>query len=139
MMSGDESLEDDHPAGVGGALEERVGHLGDVHVGGVGGRHQVCEHRQVETEVRGQRYRHVILLFRSSVFCDLQGPPARNTDHRATHLAICLRRSCKKHCKSAFAGYQCCVLHMRLRRKESRVKERREGGEFSPSSVEGRR
>lgn len=37
MMGGDEGLEDDHPAGVGGALEQRVGHLGDVHVGGVGG------------------------------------------------------------------------------------------------------
>lgn len=37
MMGGDEGLEDDHPAGVGGALEQRVGHLGDVDVGGVGG------------------------------------------------------------------------------------------------------
>lgn len=37
MMGGDEGLEDDHPAGIGGALEQRVGHLGDVHVGGVGG------------------------------------------------------------------------------------------------------
>lgn len=37
VMGGDEGLEDDHPAGVGGALEQRVGHLGDVDVGGVGG------------------------------------------------------------------------------------------------------
>lgn len=37
VMGGDEGLEDDHPAGVGGSLEQRVSHLGDVHVGGVGG------------------------------------------------------------------------------------------------------
>lgn len=37
VMGGDESLENDHPAGVGGALKQRVGHLRDVHVGGVGG------------------------------------------------------------------------------------------------------
>ena len=42
VMGGDEGLEDDHPAGVGGSLEQRVSHLGDVHVGGVGGWHQVC-------------------------------------------------------------------------------------------------
>lgn len=37
VVSGDEGLEDDHPAGIGGSLEQRVGHLRDVHVGGVGG------------------------------------------------------------------------------------------------------
>lgn len=37
MMSGDEGLEDDHPAGIGGSLEQRVGHLRDVYVGGIGG------------------------------------------------------------------------------------------------------
>ncbi len=42
VMGGDEGLEDDHPAGVGGSLEQRVSHLRDVHVGGIGGRHQVC-------------------------------------------------------------------------------------------------
>lgn len=42
MMSGDEGLEDDHPAGIGGSLKQCVSHLRDVHVGGIGGRHQVC-------------------------------------------------------------------------------------------------
>lgn len=37
VMSGDESLENDHPACIGGPLKQRVGHLRDVHVGGVGG------------------------------------------------------------------------------------------------------
>jgi len=48
-MTGDEGLEDDHPAGIGGSLEQRVGHLGDVHVGGVGGRHQVCNATRKQT------------------------------------------------------------------------------------------
>lgn len=42
MMSGDEGLEDDHPAGIGGSLKQCVSHLRDVHIGGIGGRHQVC-------------------------------------------------------------------------------------------------
>lgn len=42
VMSGDESLENDHPACIGGPLKQRVSHLRDVHVGGVGGWHQVC-------------------------------------------------------------------------------------------------
>lgn len=42
VMSGDEGLEDDHPAGVGCPLKQRVSHLRDVHVGGIGGWHQVC-------------------------------------------------------------------------------------------------
>lgn len=42
VMGGDEGLEDDHPACIGGPLKQRVSHLRDVHVGGVGGRHQVC-------------------------------------------------------------------------------------------------
>lgn len=42
VMSGDEGLEHDHPAGVGGSLKQRVSHLRDVHVGGVGGWHQIC-------------------------------------------------------------------------------------------------
>lgn len=46
VVGGDEGLEDHHPAGVGGPLEKRVGHLGDVHVGGVGGRHQVCKRQR---------------------------------------------------------------------------------------------
>lgn len=37
VMSGDESLENDHPACIGGPLKQRVSHLRDVHVGGVGG------------------------------------------------------------------------------------------------------
>lgn len=37
VMSGDEGLEDDHPAGIGGSLEQRVSHLRDVYVGGIGG------------------------------------------------------------------------------------------------------
>lgn len=54
-MSGDERLENDHPARIGGPLEQRVSHLRDVHVGGVGGRHQVCNtaaDRPSSTEVR---------------------------------------------------------------------------------------
>lgn len=42
VMSGDESLENNHPACIGGPLKQRVSHLRDVHVGGVGGWHQVC-------------------------------------------------------------------------------------------------
>lgn len=37
MVSGDERLEDDHPAGIGGALKQCVSHLRDVHIGGIGG------------------------------------------------------------------------------------------------------
>lgn len=37
VMSGDKSLEDNHPAGVGGSLKQRVSHLRDVYIGGVGG------------------------------------------------------------------------------------------------------
>lgn len=37
MMCGGEGLEDDDPAGIGGPFKQRVGHLRDVHVGGVGG------------------------------------------------------------------------------------------------------
>lgn len=59
VMGGDEGLEDDHPASIGGALEQRVGHLGDVHVGGVGGRHEVCGRRQ---EKRGQCQRSDVLV-----------------------------------------------------------------------------
>ena len=50
VMAGDEGLEHDHPAGIGGSLKQRVSHLRDVHVGGVGGRHQVCKvhsHREM--------------------------------------------------------------------------------------------
>lgn len=36
VMSGDKSLENDHPACIGGPLKQRVSHLRDVHVGGVG-------------------------------------------------------------------------------------------------------
>lgn len=42
VMTSDEGLEDDHPAGIGGSLKQRVSHLRDVDVGGVGGWHQVC-------------------------------------------------------------------------------------------------
>jgi hypothetical protein len=42
VVASDESLEDNHPAGVGGSLKQSVRHLGDVHVGGVGGTHQIC-------------------------------------------------------------------------------------------------
>lgn len=37
VMSCDEGLEDDHPAGIGGSLKQSVSHLRDVHVGGIGG------------------------------------------------------------------------------------------------------
>lgn len=37
VMSGDEGLEDHHPAGIGGSLEQCVSHLRDVHVGGIRG------------------------------------------------------------------------------------------------------
>ena len=37
VMSGDEGLEDDHPASIGGSFKQRVSHLRDVHVGGIGG------------------------------------------------------------------------------------------------------
>lgn len=37
VMSGDEGLEDDHPACVGGSFKQRVCHLRNVHIGGVGG------------------------------------------------------------------------------------------------------
>lgn len=37
VVCGDEGLEDDHPAGVGGSLKQCVSHLRDVHVGGIGG------------------------------------------------------------------------------------------------------
>lgn len=37
VMTGDEGLEDDHPAGIGGSLKQCVSHLRDVHIGGVGG------------------------------------------------------------------------------------------------------
>lgn len=37
VMAGDQGLKDDHPAGVGGPLEQCVSHLRDVHVGGIGG------------------------------------------------------------------------------------------------------
>lgn len=37
VMTGDKGLEDDHPAGIGGPFKQRVSHLRDVHVGGIGG------------------------------------------------------------------------------------------------------
>lgn len=37
VVSGDKSLEHDHPACIGGPLKQSVSHLRDVHVGGVGG------------------------------------------------------------------------------------------------------
>lgn len=37
VMSGDEGLEDDHPAGIGGSLKQCVSHLRDVYIGGVRG------------------------------------------------------------------------------------------------------
>lgn len=45
MVSSDERLEDDHPAGIGGALKQRVSHLRDVHIGGIGGGNQIYKHR----------------------------------------------------------------------------------------------
>lgn len=72
VMSGDESLENDHPACIGGPLKQRVSHLRDVHVGGVGGWHQVCntaterrsipdvhflsQRQRLNLEESGQRY-----------------------------------------------------------------------------------
>lgn len=64
-MGSDEGLEDDHPAGIGGALEQRVGHLGDVHVGGVGGRHEVCGRRQ---EKRGQCQTYSLAIIQIFIF-----------------------------------------------------------------------
>jgi hypothetical protein len=37
MVCGDEGLEDDNPAGVGGPLKQSVSHLRDVHIGRIGG------------------------------------------------------------------------------------------------------
>lgn len=43
VVCGDQGFEDHHPAGVAGPLHQRVGHLGDVHIGVLGGLDQVWE------------------------------------------------------------------------------------------------
>lgn len=43
VVRGDQGFEDHHPAGVAGPLHQRVGHLGDVHVGFLGRLDQDCE------------------------------------------------------------------------------------------------
>lgn len=52
MVRGDERLEHNHPAGVGGPLEQRVGQLGNVHVHLVGAVDQIWDTRQVVQRVR---------------------------------------------------------------------------------------
>lgn len=63
VMRGGEGFEDDHPAGIGGPLEQRVSHLRDVHVGGVGGRHQVC---------KVHSHKEKLLVFRSFIQFGMQ-------------------------------------------------------------------
>lgn len=41
VVCGDQSFENHHPAGVAHPLHQRVGHLGDVHVGVLGGLDQI--------------------------------------------------------------------------------------------------
>lgn len=43
VVCGDQGFEDHHPAGVAGPLHQRIGHLGDVHIGVLGGLDQVWE------------------------------------------------------------------------------------------------
>lgn len=43
VVRGDQGFENHHPAGVAGPLHQRVSHLGDVHVGFLGGLDQDCE------------------------------------------------------------------------------------------------
>lgn len=46
----DEGFEDDHPAGVGGPLEQRVGQLRNVHVHLVGAVDEICAGDQTAQE-----------------------------------------------------------------------------------------
>lgn len=41
VVCGDERFEDHHPAGIHRPLEQRVGHLWDVHIGLIGGGDQI--------------------------------------------------------------------------------------------------
>lgn len=41
VVCGDQGFENHHPAGIASPLYQRVGHLGDVHVGFLGGLDQV--------------------------------------------------------------------------------------------------
>lgn len=43
VVCGDQGFENHHPAGISGPLHQRVGHLGDVHIGLLGGLDQVWE------------------------------------------------------------------------------------------------
>lgn len=43
VVCGDQGFENHHPAGIASPLYQRVGHLGDVHVGFLGGLDQVWE------------------------------------------------------------------------------------------------
>ena len=43
VVCGDQGFKNHHPAGVAGSLHQHVGHLGDVHVGFLGGLNQDCE------------------------------------------------------------------------------------------------
>ncbi len=49
VVCGDEGFEQDHPAGVGGALEQRVGQLRDVHIHLIGAMDQTCKTKMKES------------------------------------------------------------------------------------------
>ncbi len=51
VVCGDEGFEQDHPAGVGGALEQRVGQLRDVHIHLIGAMDQTCKTKMKEVSV----------------------------------------------------------------------------------------
>lgn len=53
VVCGDQGFENHHPAGIASPLYQRVGHLGDVHVGFLGGLDQVWE-AQGKDGTRGQ-------------------------------------------------------------------------------------
>lgn len=62
VVRGDERLEHNHPAGVGGPLEQRVGQLGNVHVHLVGAVDQICDTRQVVPMVTSLRQENLSTL-----------------------------------------------------------------------------
>ncbi len=51
VVCSDEGFEHDHPAGVGGALEQRVSQLRDVHIHLVGALDQICKRELKEVSV----------------------------------------------------------------------------------------
>lgn len=51
VVGGDQGFEDHHPAGVGRALEQRVGQLGDAHIHLVGAVDQIWQGQKKEDEM----------------------------------------------------------------------------------------